>query len=879
MRLKRHSKYVLLAGASAAVVGLSQAPALAQQADETTTTVEATTPASSSDTQEDRRLDVVKVTATRREESILDVPLAVTAISPQEIERQGVADLRSLDNLSASFNMNSTQTESQGASLRIRGVGTTGNNIGLESAVGVFLDGVYLSRPGVALGDLVDLQQVEVLRGPQGTLFGRNTSAGALNITTKAPNLRERDGFANVTAGNLGLINVQGGFSTPIVQDKLAVRLSGAYRKRDALAESTTGAESYTRDRWMLRGQALWQINEDAKLRIIADYSDADEQCCDAPVTYDPLGDAGLYAAVGLPANGGVVESGHRAQKKGITNAEQFQNPFKQSGISATLDWNLGPADLTYIGAYRSFKAESVQHSDFVGLDVFQVGDNTTPFAASSVIPSYDDIKTTTHELRLQGLAFDGRLDWLVGAYYSQEDIEERVIMTLGGDYGRYVSALFVPSLGAATVATAFGGNIPAALGGVDPAGSYADNLYTQDSESTSIFTHNVFEITDGLNLTVGLRYVEESKDGKFDQLSASSPTCVNIANGLVAGAYPGSLAALAQSALGATCFPFATEADTAASAFLPLPRTFDDTFEDEELVYTLKIGARLTQDANFYAGFTHGFKSGGFNLDSTAAAGGADPRFDSEKIDALEAGLKGMFNDGKGRYDIAVFRQKMEDFQVLEFTGVQFQTFNVPKVVSNGFEVEIQNQLTDNLSINTALTYTDAYYPEDCAPGGYDPSNPVNRLCGFDLTNAPKWVGLVGLTWEDQLSNGMNYFLTGNVRATSEYRTSTQAVDNTGAALQGDWQGENAKLNLRARPLDGGRPLDGRSLGQQRVRRVDQVCDLQHSAARNGSRRIPAGTRHIWCDFEDTVLTYNKAEICILGGALPEHRSFFAFT
>ena len=802
MKRTRQPKCVLLAGASAAVLSLIQAPALAQEADapNTATTEEAAPPAASTPAAEDdKRLGVVQVTATRREQSIIDVPLAVTAISPLEIERQGVADLRSLDNLSASFNMSSTQTESQGASLRIRGVGTTGNNIGLESAVGVFLDGVYLSRPGVALGDLVDLQQIEVLRGPQGTLFGRNTSAGALNITTKAPNLKEMDAFANLTAGNLNLVNVQGGFSTPIVEDKLAVRLSGAYRTRDALAESTTGAESYTRDRWIVRGQALWQINPDASLRIIADYSEADEQCCDAPVVYDPLGDAGVYAAVGLPADGGVLESGFRAQKKGITNGEQFQNPFEQSGISATLEWDLGPADMTYIGAYRSFKAESVQHSDFVGLDVFQVGDNSTPFASPDVQPSYDDIKTTTHELRFQGLAFDGRLDWLLGAYYSEEEIEERALMTLGGDYGRYVSALFVPSLGAATVATGFGGNIPAALGGVDPAGSYADNLYTQDAESMSIFTHNVFEITDGLNLTVGLRYVEETKDGAFDQLSASSPTCVNIANGLLAGAYPGTLAALAQSALGATCFPFATEADTPASAFLPLPRTFSDKFEDEELVYTVKIGARLTDDVNFYAGLTHGFKSGGFNLDSTAAAGGADPRFDSEKIDALEAGLKGIFNDGRGRFDFAVFRQEMEDFQVLEFTGVQFQTFNVPKVVSNGFELEVQNALTDRLSTNAALTYTDAYYPEDCAPGGFDPSNPVNRLCGFKLTNAPEWVGLLGLTWEDQLPNGMGYFLTGNMRTESERRTSTQAVDDTGVPLEDDWQAENTKLNLRA--------------------------------------------------------------------------------
>lgn len=802
MKLNRQSKCVLLAGASAAVLSLIQAPAMAQEADapNTATTVEAAPPAASTPAaEEDKRLSVVKVTATRREESILDVPLAVTAISPTEIERQGVADLRALDNLSASFNMNSTQTESQGTSMRIRGVGTTGNNIGLESAVGVFLDGVYLSRPGVALGDLVDLQQIEVLRGPQGTLFGRNTSAGALNITTKAPNLREKDGFANVTVGNYGLVNVQGGFSAPIAEDKLAVRLSGAYRTRDGLVESTTGAESHTRDRWMVRGQALWQITPDATLRVIADYSDADEQCCDAVVTVDPLGDAGLYAAVGLPANGGVLASGPSALDSLTSNGEQFQNPFQQEGISAQLDWNLGFADLVYIGSYRDFHAESIQHSEYVGLDVYAVGDNTTPFAASTVQPSYDDIKTTTHELRLQGQAFDGRLDWLLGTYYSDEEIEERALMTLGGDYGRYVSALLIPALGVPTVSVGFGGNVPATFGGVDPAGSYADNQFNQEGESLSIFTHNVLALTDRLNLTVGLRYVEETKDGSFEQVSASSAACENIANGIVGGAYPATLAPLAPTAMALTCFPFATEADLPASAFLPLPQTFDNTFEDEELVYTVKLGGKLADNLNFYAGFTHGFKSGGFNLDPTAAAGGADPRFDSEKIDATELGLKGTFNEGRGRFDLAVFNQEMEDFQVLEFTGTQFQTFNVPKVVSKGVELEVQTQLTDSLSANGALTYTDAYYPSDCAPGGFDPSNPVNRLCGFKLTNAPEWVGLIGLTWENALDNGMPYFLTGTVRSESERRTSTQAVDDTGARLADDIQDANTKLNLRA--------------------------------------------------------------------------------
>lgn len=160
-------------------------------------------------------IEEVIVTATKRAQSVQEVPIAVTAISAESLERAGVQDLRDLSAVATSFNMNSSQTESQGSTLRIRGVGTTGNNIGLESAVGVFLDGVYLSRPGVALGDLMDIESIEVLRGPQGTLFGRNTSAGALNIRTKGPNFEETEGFANVTVGNYSMHNIQAGVTGP----------------------------------------------------------------------------------------------------------------------------------------------------------------------------------------------------------------------------------------------------------------------------------------------------------------------------------------------------------------------------------------------------------------------------------------------------------------------------------------------------------------------------------------------------------------------------------------------------------------------------------------------------------------------------------------
>lgn len=150
--------------------------------------------------------NVIIVTATLRAADVQDIPIAVTAVQPEQLERQGIADIKLLSSISPSFNIQSSQTETQGTSIKIRGVGTTGNNTGLESSVGVFIDGVYQSRPGVALGDLLDLERLEVLRGPQGTLFGRNTSAGALNITTKRPSLSNVEGFVNASYGNYDFI-------------------------------------------------------------------------------------------------------------------------------------------------------------------------------------------------------------------------------------------------------------------------------------------------------------------------------------------------------------------------------------------------------------------------------------------------------------------------------------------------------------------------------------------------------------------------------------------------------------------------------------------------------------------------------------------------
>ena len=755
--------------------------------------------------QEDRTfLEEVTVTATKREESLQDVPIAVTAVSELQLERAGVKDIRDLPLLASSFNMNSTQTESQGSTLRIRGVGTTGNNIGLESAVGVFLDGVYLSRPGVALGDQLDVEAIEVLRGPQGTLFGRNVSAGALNIRTKAPSLGDTNGFANLTAGDYGQQNVQAGVSGPMSENS-GYRLSGAYRKQDGFVESTTdGAESLNRDRVLFRGQLLFEFGDDSSLRVIGDYSDADENCCDAPVVLESgAAAAGSFIAAGLPANGGVAVSGNQAVEDRISNGQRYDNPFEQEGVSAELNLGMGAnSSFTYLGSFRDFKASSVQN-DFVGLQIYSVGDQG--------IETFDEIESTSHELRFDGSSDSFR--WLFGGYYSDESIVENVGFHLGSDYTRFTDAVlwnfaFAPAFGAfpflAGIPMATGGTFGDILaspnqalafqGGFDSNGSFAHNLYSQDGESYSIFTDNTWDITDNFAFNFGARYVDETKDGKFDQINAFNPGCLAALGnaGALGAATAGTPLAGAASTIGNfsavyACFPFAAPA--LGIAFLPAE--FDSTFEDDELIYTGRLVWGFGNSSSLYASYTHGFKSGGFNLDSTAAASGGDPRFRSELVDAVEIGLKTEFANRRVRLNATIFDYDIEDFQVLEFTGTQFVTFNVPKAASEGAELELAARIGNTTTLNFGYTYADSAYPTDC-DNGVTTAN-VSSLCGAQFTNAPENVATFGLDFDNFVSDKFIYFLSASARYEDDRRTSTQPN------LAFDIQESNTKVNLRA--------------------------------------------------------------------------------
>ncbi|MFW5633994.1 MAG: TonB-dependent receptor, partial [Erythrobacter sp.] len=551
---------------------------------------------------------VIIVTATRRAQDVQDIPLAVTAVSPQQLDNQGVDNIQEVVAVAPSFTASNAQVASGSVVLRIRGIGTTSNNIGFESAVGIFIDGTYQSRPGVALTELVDLERVEVLRGPQGTTFGRNTSAGALNITTRRPDLDEVGGFVNAGYGNFDEISLQGAVNVPIVENALALRVTGAFRQRDGFITlvDETGTpfdDSNDADQWLVRAQLGFETEGGVRGRIIGDYSKSTSSCCSPIELYQsPLVTGGAYAAVGLGANGG---NGQPAVATTPFEAGVFREALNDRVASANFapivdidNWGLtgevefpvgDSADLIFIGSYRKFESNETYDSDFTALDIFNV----------DLLDL--ELETITAELRLQGEAFGGRLDYIIGGFYSDEQIDQSVDFGIGTDFEGNFAALLQGALGPDPLQL---------FTGVDPAGTTNTNRFQQSAQSYSVFTHNTLEIARGLEFTVGARYSWEDKEGGFTQTAVNNQVCPATLAALdaIGGADP----ALVPPFIGIGCFGFTAPADLPQAAALPLPRTFQETFNDEALIYTIRLGYEVSPEVNLYGSFTSGYKAGG---------------------------------------------------------------------------------------------------------------------------------------------------------------------------------------------------------------------------------------------------------------------------
>ena len=388
--------------------------------------------------------DVI-VTATRRNEALSDVPLSVSAVTADTLENSGTTDIRQLTQLSPSLLVSSTSSEAGAGVARIRGVGTVGDNPGLESSVAVFIDGVYRSRTGVALTELGQIERVEVLRGPQGTLFGRNASAGLLSIITARPRF-EFGVNAQATYGNYDMIRGELGVTGPI-SETIAFRVDGTYLERDGyIRDVISGRTVNNRDRYLLRGQLLFQPTEQLQVRIIGDYADRDEECCAAPYlpafdttfvggvqTTQPSSIAALQRALGA-----VIRDDTFSRRVSITPGIDYAQKVEDFGGSGEIVYDFGGAEFTSITAYRVNDYLRGQDADFNNLDILR---------RLSDGGANQKFETFTQELRLQGELFNGRVDALIGGYFANEDLTVRDNLQYGADFERFANVLLFNGL------------------------------------------------------------------------------------------------------------------------------------------------------------------------------------------------------------------------------------------------------------------------------------------------------------------------------------------------------------------------------------------------------------------------------------------------
>src|SRR5438874_4513102 len=440
----RKSTWLLSAG-----LAVLATPAFAQDAQPTTETGKPTTapPTQGSTSQaaavqnkakEQQPVDTsdIVITATRRNEALSDVPMAVSAVTAQTLRNTGATDIRQLNQVAPSLLVSSTSSEAGAGVARIRGIGTVGDNPGLESSVGVFVDGVYRSRAGVGLTELGPLDRIEVLRGPQGTLFGRNTSAGLISIITAKPRFQP-EVSGQVDIGNYNLRRFEASITGPLT-DTIAARLDGVYVKRDGfLKDVISGRRINNRDRWLLRGQLLFQPSDNFSFRLIGDYSKHNEECCGAP--FLPAQD--FTAAGPQPSTiaaierglGAIIEDRPFQRLTSITPGRSYRSDVTDWGISGEGVYDFGWGELTSITAYRFNKYTRGQDADFNNLDILYRDDNGGAF---------NRFKTFTQELRLQGKAWNDRLDWLIGGYFADEKLTLRDNLAYGADYARYSNCL-----------------------------------------------------------------------------------------------------------------------------------------------------------------------------------------------------------------------------------------------------------------------------------------------------------------------------------------------------------------------------------------------------------------------------------------------------
>jgi iron complex outermembrane recepter protein len=855
-----------------------------------------TQPVSQQATNDQADEGAIIITANRRNQALSDVPIAVSAVTGDQLHNSGAHDIRQLTQLAPSLLVSSTSSEAGAGTARIRGVGTVGDNPGLESSVAVFIDGVYRSRNGTALTELGPIDRIEVLRGPQGTLFGRNASAGLISIITAKPSFTDQMA-GELEFGNYNERRAELGITGPMSQT-LAYRIDAVYLARDGfLKDVVSGRRINDRSRFLIRGQLLYEPNENLSFRLIADYTSRKEECCGA--SYLPGSNKVLANSqiVSQPSSiegiirglGGIIDDNTYDRRTALTPGVGYAQNVTDYGFSGELNYKMGSATLTSITAYRSNDYVRGQDADFTNLDILRRNADGN---------SDQRFRTFSEELRLQGEAFDGKLNWLVGGYYANEKLHLTDNLQYGSDYERFANCLLFAAVLPSAVAPTPGGtcvNVPVVQGTIaalntlpagnplranipllsaliaNPArpgfgsiaaalgqpalglnGTGLNDVFNQRSNNFAVFTHNIISLTDRLKLTLGLRYTTETKTLDAN-LSDNNPLCSLI------GASP--FAALNQLPCVIPSVPGGHFVQTGQK----------DT--ENALSGTAVLSYKPIDHLLTYASYSRGYKAGGFNLDRSALSrqGGSGPvlatanlsnlTFKPENVDSFEAGLKyaSRFID----VNVTAFHEVFDNFQLNTFNGLFFIVENINScstslngadtdndpttgactgktrggVVSQGVEVETFMRPMRSLGIDLGATLADTRYRHNLVGANGKPlTNALFQLPGREISNASKYTVTGSISYTPAIGDGLSALFYVDGRWQSRFNTGSDLdIEKTQPA----YFVMNARIGIRGRGDRWGLEVWAQNLLNEKYMQVAFDAPVQGSGT---TRAVQAG-------------------------------------
>ncbi|WP_434601790.1 TonB-dependent receptor [Pseudomonas sp. Z4-7] len=663
-------------------------------------------------------LDETTVTARRREEDPQDVPIPINVLYGEQLDEAGLHSLRDIQQRVPGLIVSGHDARYAGFGLR--GFGATAYNDGLEGSVGTYVDGVYQARQGMAFTELMDIERIEVLRGPQGTLFGKNTTAGALNIITRQPTFQPE---ANLEAsyGERGLREFRGTISGPLQDDVLAGRLNVFDSASEGSVENLQdGSRLGGADSQGLRGQLLWTPNTDFSARLIADYAEQNE------------------AGNVLLANQYSQQTRKRAQFVGYPLAEP--DPYKretridapgrprtlQNGVSLELNWNLDETmRFTSITAYRDWDYRATRDGDSTALAVAQ---SETELGH----------RQFSQEWRLSGTA-GSSVDYVAGLYYLRQQLDREIDAEFGKDAAPWFVGDQLDQL-----KKLFGINftnprqVPSML--LNDARQHFDG--EQKGDSRAIFGQLSWRPIDPLELTGGLRYSHERKDGWISR---------DVSN----------LAPL-------TGLPPVFQAGGQLLRDIALGRGYyrEDSIGEHNVSSLASASYRFSEAVMGYVSWSRGYKAGGINFDVVGPF--TAPTFEPERATSLELGVKTRFWDERALLDLAVYQTDVDNYQALTYSPptslfappLRDNLINVGKVRLRGIELDSAWQLTSQLTGRLGLAWSDARYRSfpnaPCPPAS---GQWTCDLSGDRLYNAPEWNLSSGLDHTHPLPYGLEAF------------------------------------------------------------------------------------------------------------------------